>query len=146
MDKTNAIEIHADALMERLRDRVPALKDIETYAGQVEDRIESMPFRFPAALIAFGGIAEPEQVDGWTYRENLSYTVLVCTSSPRGDHEAGYSVVHDVLRALVNHVPVDGGERWRHLGTTLFFTNRQITAYAVEFGIGVDVQYDQEDA
>ncbi|MFZ5998054.1 MAG: phage protein Gp37, partial [Nitrospirota bacterium] len=53
-----------------------AFKTVETYAGQLEQDIESLPIMFPAAYVIYGG-SDFEWVDGPNHNESCEFTVLI---------------------------------------------------------------------
>lgn len=127
-----------DGIIQALRLGVPELKSIETYAGQLDgDELGRLPVRFPAAFVVYGG-SEYEPVDGPTFGEEAAFTVVLCASDARGRHEGAYALVTAALDALVGRIPAEGAGRLRPRRTSLMYTNRQVTAYAVEFTAWAD--------
>lgn len=129
-----------DGIIAEITAQVPYLKTVETYAGQLEEDIDTLPLRFPAAYIAYGGSDfAPGGVGGPGQRETCAFSVLVCAKSLKGQEKArkqtggAYDAVRDVLTALVDK---DFGldiEPLAPVRTGLLFAGRETAVYSVEF-------------
>jgi len=78
----------------------------ETYGGHLEGDIESLVINYPAVFTVFEG-AQLDWVDGSNFKEDDTFTVLVCSNDVRGnsalrkDTVTGcYRMIKDVLKAL----------------------------------------------
>jgi phage gp37-like protein len=98
-----------DALVARIQGEVPGLALVETYAGQVEDDLRHLAYRFPAVLIALQARKrEPDLEEfGQVYGFNYVFDLLVCCRNLRGEaagrREAGgiYQILDGLQTALM---------------------------------------------
>jgi phage gp37-like protein len=94
-----------DALLTELTD-LTYLETLETYGGQLEGNIESLPINYPAVFAVFDG-APLNWVDGPNFSEEDTFTILCCASDVRGNHALRkdivtgcYRMIKDVLKTL----------------------------------------------
>lgn len=78
----------------------------ETYGGQLEGDIESLPINYPAVFTIFDG-AQLGWVDGKNWNEGDTFTVLCCAGDVRGNNALRkdavtgcYRMIKDVLKTL----------------------------------------------
>lgn len=138
-----------DRIIEELKKRVSYLETVETYAGQLQGEIASLPVKLPAAFVIYGG-SEFEPVDGPNHREQPTFSVALCASNLRGraegrkDDKGAYDLVKDALRALTNK---DFGldiERLRPVRVQLLIANETMTMYGIDLMAGFDTTYEWE--
>jgi len=133
-----------DAIIEELKSQVAYLKTVETYAGQLEADVETLPLRFPAAYVAYGGSNFSAGAVGAGHREAAAFSVFVCARSLRGQErarkEAGgaYDAVKDVVSALADRTFGLEIEPLRPVRASLLFAGRETAAYALEFMTGFE--------
>ena len=131
-----------EAVIEVLKGNVPGLRSVEPYAGQLEDEIEKIAVRMPAAYVVHEG-SEFLWVDGSSYRERLDVSVLVVQRAARGSTDR--SVLEAVLASLAHLSPGGQAERLVPVSSTLVFTNRLITVHALEFRCAFDRSFGNEN-
>ena len=139
-----------DAIVELIK-TVPAFRTVETWAGQMEDEIDSLPKNLPAAFVAYAG-SEFELVDGPVHCERAGFTVLVAAASLRFDGSertaagGAYELVETVIRTLTNE---DFGypelERLRPVAVTLIRAKRGSAIYAVNFTTAFDTLFNWKE-
>jgi phage gp37-like protein len=129
-----------DSIIAELKAQIPYLRSVETYAGQLEDEIEALPLRFPAAYVAYGGSDfAPGEAGSAGRREACAFSVLVGARSLKGQEKArkeaggAYDAVRDVLAALADKDFGLGIEPLAPMRTSLLFAGRETAVYAVEF-------------
>lgn len=129
-----------DSIVAELKAQVAYLKTVETYAGQLEEDIDTLPLRFPAAYVAYGGSDfSPGAVGGPDHQETCTLSVFVCARNMKGQKAArketqgAYDIVTDVLGALANKT--FGLDIWplAPVRTTLLHAGRETAVYAVDF-------------
>jgi phage gp37-like protein len=128
-----------DSIITELKAQVPYLKTVETYAGQLEQDIEALPVRFPAAYVAYGGSSFAQgDLGSASHRETAAFTVFVCAGDLRGAEAArkgeqgAYEAVRDVLGALINNDFDLETDMLRPVRVSLLFAGGQTAVYAVE--------------
>ncbi len=124
-----------EAVIDVLKENVPGIRSVEPYAGQLEDDVEKIALRMPAAYVVHGG-SEFSRVDGSSYRERLDVSVLVVQRAVRGSTDR--SVLEAVLASLAHLSPGAQAERLVPVSYSLVFTNRLITVHALEFRCAFD--------
>jgi phage gp37-like protein len=143
---TNDFEKVEDAIIERLRDQVPTLRTVETYAGQLEVDLRRLPFRLPAGFVLYGG-SDYSPVDGPNHLERAFFTVYLAARSLRGQEDArkgdegAYALVKAVLKALVNRnfgLPI---EALRPMALRLQMATETLVLYALDLQTEFDTQY-----
>ncbi len=134
-----------DSIITELKTQITYLKTVETYAGQLEQDIESMPVRFPAAYVAYDGSNFfPGDVGGPGPRETCTFSVFVCAKNLKGQEEArketggAYDMVKDVLAALVNKNFGLDIEPVRPMRVSLLFAGRETATYSLAFITGFE--------
>ncbi len=136
-----------DAIINEVRTRVPYLRTVETYAGQLEDDISKLPVRFPAVFIAYGG-SDFSWLDGPSYQEKATFSALLCAKSLRGQEAArkepqgAYSLIRDVLAALTNRDFGLGIERLSPTRASLVFVSGTLAVYGIDFQTSFDSTYE----
>jgi len=127
-----------------LRSDVSALRTVEGYAGQLEGEIETLPVRFPAAFVVYGG-SEYEPLDGPGFREVVDFTVLLCSRNPRRSGSPMYDLATEVRTALANRTLGLEIERLTPVRVSLLAAEGQTAIYALEFRSGFDTTYEYRD-
>lgn len=134
-----------ESIINELKAQVAYLRTVETYAGQLEDDIETLPVRFPAAYVAYGGSDfAAGAVGGSGHRETCSFTVFICARNLKGQKEArktaqgAYDAVKDALDALVNSTFGLDISPLAPARTMLLFASGTMAVYAVEFRTGFE--------
>jgi phage gp37-like protein len=134
-----------DSIINELKTQVSYLKTVETYAGQLEQDIEGMPVRFPAAYVAYDGSNFfPGDVGGPGPRETCTFSVFVCARNLKGQKEArkepggAYDMVKDLLAALVNKNFGLDIEPVRPMRVSLLFAGKETAIYSLAFITGFE--------
>jgi|Deesub1362A_J573_1020465.scaffolds.fasta_scaffold00740_18 phage gp37-like protein len=137
-----------DSIIDALKTAMPYLRTVETYAGQLEDEIERLPVRFPAAYVVYGG-SSFNWIDGPNHQETVEFSVLVAAKNLRGnravrkggsapDDRGAYDLINDVLAALTNKTFGLEIERLKPLRVSLVFISRVIAVYGIDFQTSFD--------
>ncbi|MBI4822664.1 MAG: DUF1834 family protein [Nitrospirae bacterium] len=135
-----------DKLIETLKS-IPYLKTVETYAGQLEAEIESLPIRFPACYVVYGG-SNFDWLDGPNHQETVDFTVLVAgknlrgSSSLRKDSGGAYDLINDVTATLTNKNFDLDIERLKPMKVALVFISKTVAVYGIDFQTSFDGTYD----
>lgn len=136
-----------DAIIASIKDNVPAIKTVETWAGQIDAELNRLPVRLPAVYVAYGGSAF-SGVDGPSHRENAEFTVIVASRNMRGDDAArkdaggAYEIVQSVLGAIANEdFGYAGIERLVPVRVSLIRASHGMAVYGIGFRTAFDTQY-----
>lgn len=136
-----------DAIISAIKNNIPAIKTVETWAGQIEDEIGKLPVTLPAAYVAYGGSAF-SPVDGPSHRERAEFTVIVAARNMRGGEAArkdaggAYELIQSVLEALSNEdFGYAGIERMAPVRVSLIRSSRAMAVYGIGFRTAFDTQY-----
>ncbi len=136
------------AIISKLKSDVPALRTVESWAGQIADRIDSLTVPLPAAFVSYGGSGF-SPIDGPSHREQPAFTVLVAARSMRGDGSertsanGAYGLVQSVLSALANEdFGYSGLERLAPSRVALIASEGGAAVYGVTFQTAFDTQYN----
>jgi phage gp37-like protein len=135
-----------DALLTALRESIPYLRTVKTYAGELEADIEKLSIPFPAAFVVYGG-SDFDLIDGPGHQESATFSVLAAARSLRSgerarkqDHGA-YDIITEVKAALTNRRLGLDMEKLRPLRTYLVYTGRTVVVYGTDFGTSFDSAY-----
>ena len=141
-----------NAIKSALASAVPALKSVTTYAGELEQKLGTMPTRLPAAYVVYGG-SNFSPVDGSLHNERIRISVLIAARSLRGSEAArhgvqtptpeqgAYELVDATLAALANKTLSLSIEPLRPTSVELIMADNNIAIYSAEFETSADVQY-----
>jgi phage gp37-like protein len=135
-----------DSIISTLKAALPYAQTVETYAGQLEDSIESLPVRFPAVFVVYSG-STFAPVDGPNHRESVEFSVLAVSKNLRGDRAArkdvqgAYEMVNDVITALTNKDLGLDIEPLRPLRVSNVFAGKGLAVYGMDFETGFDNTY-----
>jgi phage gp37-like protein len=91
-----------DGLITAIKAGVPVLKTVETYAGQLEADIKTLPTRCPAVYVMFSGFATAfDEYGAKTFKPR--FTVLVASKDLRGQKQARRKEggAYDIILALL---------------------------------------------
>jgi phage gp37-like protein len=140
-----------DAIIGLLKANLSYLKTAETYAGQLEGELDSLPVRFPAAYVVYGG-SSLERVDGPTHEETVAFRVLVAAKNLKGSEavrkggapgEIGaYELIKGVVDTLTNAKFGANIERFRPVKTSLVRISKSIAVYGIDFETSFDRAYE----
>ncbi len=119
----------------------------ETYGGQLEGDIESIPINYPAVFTVFDG-ATLNWVDGTNFNEEDTFTLLACSNDVRGNaslrknSDTGcYRMIKDFLK---NFSGKDLGlDIYPFLPIRIYpvFITRTLAVYGVKFKTNFDTTY-----
>ncbi len=140
-----------NGIIAALKAGLPYLKNVETYAGQLEKEVAELPKGFPAAYVAYEG-SQFQWVDGENWQELPTFKVLVAARSLRivsGINEdvrentatGAYKVVTDVLATLTNQTFGLDIYKLRPVKTELVFTSKTTAIYGIELTTMFDTTY-----
>ena len=127
------------------------LKNVETYAGQLEKEITELPKGFPAAYVAYEG-SQFQWVDGENWQELPTFKVLIAARSYRivsGVNEdvrenadtGAYRTITDVLDTLTNQTFGLDIYKLRPVKTELVFISKTTAIYGIDFTTMFDTTY-----
>ncbi len=127
------------------------LKNVETYAGQLDKEIGELPKGFPAAYVAFQG-SQYQWVDGENWQELPTFKVLICARSYRvisGVNEdvrenpdtGAYKVITDVLTTLTNATFGLDIYKLRPVKSELILMTKTTAIYGIDFTTMFDTAY-----
>ncbi|WP_027714902.1 phage protein Gp37 [Desulfuromonas sp. TF] len=91
-----------DGLIAAIREGIPGLKTVESYAGQLEQEIKSLPARCPAVYVMFSGFGTSlDEYGAKTFKPR--FTVLAATKDLRGQKEARTKTggAYDLIKSLL---------------------------------------------
>lgn len=142
-----------DKIIETLKQGIPELKTIETYAGQLEAEIEKLPVRFPACYVVYGGSGF-DFIDGPNHQETTEFSIIVCARNLRGSEAARkggatpgeygvYDLIKGVLDTLTNKKFGLDMERLKPLRTSLILMTKTIAVYGIDFQTSFDKTYEE---
>ena len=135
-------------IVDQLKASLTYVRTIETYAGQLETDIESLPIRFPAIYVMYSG-SQLEWVDGQAnYNEVDVFTVLAAAKNLKGneavrkDTEIGcYKMIKDVLAQIANKNFSLDIEKMRPTEIRLIYISSFVAIYGIEFQTNFDKVY-----
>jgi phage gp37-like protein len=136
-----------DGLLAALRENMPYLRTVKTYAGELEADIESLPVKFPAAFVVYGG-SDFDLIDGPGHQESATFSVLAAARSLRSEERArkkdhgAYDIITDVKAALTNRRLGLDMEKLRPFRTSLVYAGRTVVVYGIDFGTSFDSAYE----
>ncbi len=145
-----------NGIISTLKAQLTYLKNVETYAGQLDKEIAELPLGFPAVYVAYQG-SQFQWVDGENWQELPTFKALVAARSLRivsginedvrlgtgatGQAYGAYKVVTDVLTALTNATFGLAIYKLRPVKTGLIFVNKTTAVYGVDFTTMFDTTY-----
>ncbi len=124
------------AVINELKAKVPGLRSVEAYAGQLEDELKELAVRLPAAFVVHDG-SEFRWVDGATFNESVELSLLIARRIT-GAANASQSLMEEALDALSCLSVGDGAQRLMPVRAELLFTNRLIAVHSIHFKTGFD--------
>ncbi len=135
-----------DAIINEIKDNIDYVRTVETYAGQLEARIEELPILYPAIFTTYSG-SQYEWVDGNNYNEKDVFTVIVASKNLMGHKvmlkgsSGCYKMIKDVLSKITgNNFGLDI-ERMKPRETRLLYISQTIALYGIEFQTNFDKAY-----
>lgn len=135
-----------DGIIAELKSKLPYVRSVEPYAGQLEADIEKLPISFPAIFVAYGESAL-EWVDGPNFNEVPRFSVLVAAKNLKGnkavrkDDGGCYQMIKDVLKTLTNNKLNLEMEKLQPVRVSLVFISKSIAIYGVDFQTNFDTTY-----
>ncbi len=137
-----------DAIKTTIRNSLPYVRTVETYAGQLEGEIGERAAPFPAVFVTYGG-SELDFIDGRSMSDAPRFSVIVVTKDVRGGRDLRkgtygcYRMVRDVLSALTNRrLGLAAMEPMRPVRVSLIFISKTVAAYGVDFRTSYDTSYE----
>jgi len=137
-----------DKIITEIKTRMPYVRTVETYAGQLEQNIDSLTIPFPAAFVVYGGSAL-KWVDGPNHNEASSFSVFVAAKNLRGqsaarkDDTAGcYKMITDVLTYLTNQSFGLGMEKLTPVKVSLLYISQTVAIYSIDFETNFDTTFN----
>ncbi len=141
-----------NGIISTLKTSLTYLKNVETYAGQLDKEIAELPKGFPAAYVAYNG-SQFQWVDGENWQELPTFKVLVAARSLRlvsGINEdvrentstGAYKVITDVLNTLTNQTFGLNIYKLRPEKTELVLISKTTAIYAIYFTTMFDTAYE----
>lgn len=137
-----------DAIISELKTSVPYLKAVETYAGQLDRDIASLPVRFPAAFVAYEGSNFSAGDLGSSGHESCTFSIFVCARDLRGRGETlkgaapgdkgAYDAVNDIVEALEYKSLGLNIEPLKPMRASLLFAGAEVVAYSLAFVTGFE--------
>jgi phage gp37-like protein len=134
-----------DKIIETLHKEVSYVKTVETYAGQLEADIKTLPVTFPAVFVVYGG-STFARVDGPNHQETVDFSVLVAAKGVsnkgmRKDDKGVYEMIKAVLTALTNEDFGLDMEKLRPLRVTPVLITKTMAVYGLDFRTSFDTTY-----
>ena len=130
-----------DKIIARLKSEVPELKDVEPYAGQLEEEIKHLAVRLPAAFVVHDA-STFEWIDGSSYNQAAEVDVLIAQRvDPRKG--ADKAVVESATEALVHQDLGLQMERLMPVRQELVFTNKLIEVRGIRFRTSFDREFKE---
>jgi len=136
-----------DKIIAELNSYIPYVETVDSYAGQLDQDLKSMPMKLPAIFVSYGG-STFEWIDGPNHRETVDFSILVAAKNARGEKSARkaaygcYQMINDVLVVLTN---MDFGldiEKLVPKRTSLIFAGRTIVVYGIDFQASFDTTFN----
>jgi phage gp37-like protein len=134
-------------LIEAIRAGLPYVPTVETYAGQLEGEIESLPMQWPAVFIVYSA-SEFSLVDGPNMAETCEFSLLVAAQNLRDQAavrqdaaEGCYRMITDLLALLTNQRLGLDMQGLLPVRVALVHTSRSITIYGVDVRASFDSAY-----
>ncbi len=146
-----------NGMISTLQAQLTYLKEVTTYAGQLDKEIGELVKGFPAAYVAYDG-SKYEWVDGGNWQETPAFKVLVAARSLRitsginedvrkgtgatGQAYGAYKIVTDVLAALTNQTFGLAIYKLRPVRTELIVASKTTAIYGIDFTTVFDTTYE----
>ncbi len=143
LDTVVAIE---EAIKAGIRDAMPYVKTVDTYAGQLEEDISRLVQPFPAVFVTYGGSAF-EWVDGRSFSAAPDFSVIVAARDLRGKEDLRkaeygcYRMVADALAAIANQTFGLDILPMKPVKVALMLVSRTVAAYGIDFQTAFDTVY-----
>lgn len=137
------------AITTAVREALPYVRTVETYAGQLEGEIETLALPFPAIFVVYGG-SSFEWVDGRSYNEMSEFSVIVAAKNLKGSEnlrngEHGcYRMIADVLAALAHkNLGLAAIEPIKPVSVSLKSISKTAAAYEIDFRTRFDIDFSE---
>lgn len=135
------IEQIEDAIIAAIREALPDVKTVESYAGQLESDLPKLTSRMPAVFVLYGGDVITR--DGYGDATHaLRFTTMVACKDLRGKRQArtkdggAYEIIAGVEAALTDSalgLVIDSLTAQR---TDLVFASGSVVVYGIEWQTG----------
>ena len=135
-----------NAIINQLKATITNVKTIETYAGQLEQDIETLPIQFPAIYTLYAG-SQYNWIDGQNQNEVCAFSVIVVAKNLRGkeslrkDTQGCYQMIQDVLTSITHKNFSLDVEKMKPINVSLLFVSKIIAAYSIDFQTNFDKLY-----
>ncbi|RJQ22030.1 MAG: DUF1834 family protein [Nitrospiraceae bacterium] len=136
-----------DKIITEIKTNMTYVRTVETYAGQLEGKIEEMAITFPAAYVVYAG-SSFEWVDGPNYNEICEFSVLVCAKNLKGnaamrkDTHGCYEMIADIKTNLINKTFGLAMEKLKILRVSLIYISQSVTIYGIDFQTNFDTTFN----
>ena len=134
-----------DKIIVELKNAIPYVNTVETYAGQLEDEIKKIPILFPALFVAYQG-SKYEWIENENYNASIGFIIFCAAKNLRGSdrikgEQGCYQMIEDVLSALTNKTLNLEIERIKPLSISFEYVSKGIAIYSVEVQTNFDKTY-----
>lgn len=137
-----------DQIVTTLKTNLPYVRTVETYAGQLDGKIEELPIYYPAIFVIYSG-GQFEWVDGQQlYKEEDIFTLMAASknitgnTSMRKDTAIGcYKIIKDVLKHITGKNFGLDIERMQPIDVKMFLITKTIAVYEINFKTNFDKVY-----
>lgn len=132
-------------IITELKTKITYARTVETYAGQLEAKIDELPIQYPALYVVYAG-SQCDWIDNEAnYNEIATFNILAATKNLKGQEAARkdettgvYKLIKDVMKYITNKNFGLDIERMRLTEVQFVFTSQMITVY----GIGFQTNFD----
>jgi len=135
-----------DKIIQEITTNLTYIKTVETYAGQLEQEIKTLPIKFPAVFVVYAG-STYQWVDGPNHQEICKFTILVVAQNLRGQKSARkdtygcYQMINDVLNTLTNKTFSLDIEKLKPVRVDLIYVSASIAIYGIDFETSFDTTF-----
>ncbi|GAB62649.1 MAG: DUF1834 family protein [Candidatus Jettenia sp.] len=137
-----------DKIITELKTRITYARTVETYAGQLEAKIEELPIQYPALYVTYAG-SQFDWIDNEAnYNEVAVFNILAANKNLKGqeavrkDGAGGvYKLIKDVTKYITNQNFGLDIERMQLTEVQFVFTSQTITVYGIGFQTNFDTVY-----
>jgi len=136
-----------DKIITEIKTQMTYVKTVETYAGQLEGKIEELPIQYPAVYVAYAG-SSFEWVDGPNYNEICEFSVMVCVKNLKSQEamrkatNGAYDLIEAVKANLINKTFGLAMEKLKILRVSLIGITKSVSIYGVDFQANFDTTFN----
>jgi phage gp37-like protein len=136
-----------DKIISEIKTQLTYVRTVETYAGQLDGKIDELPIIYPAAFVSYAG-STYDWVDGPNYNEICEFSILVCAKNLRGneairkDTYGCYQLIEGVKTNLINKTFGLAIERLKILRVQLVYISKTVAIYGVDFQTNFDTTFN----